>query len=205
LSSNQVLLNRLAVYGGAFDPIHNGHLATVAQLLASGQVDNVVVVPSGDRPDKRIGVSAADRLLMTDRAIAEAFPNDARVAVSDVHTLGTVGYGTIDLVDYFKSLPLTDPYVVIGRELLPDLSQWKESSRLCATAQFIIIDRPGVSPGGLPVGLRASMLRTSYQAGVLVSSSTIRTLLSQGLSCAGLMPQSVIALCKSRGFYGAGR
>ena len=49
MSSEQKAITRIGIYGGAFDPIHNGHLATVAQLLASGQVDQVVVVPSGDR------------------------------------------------------------------------------------------------------------------------------------------------------------
>jgi nicotinate-nucleotide adenylyltransferase len=204
VSSEQKAITRIGIYGGAFDPIHNGHLATIAQLLASGQVDQVVVVPSGDRPDKKVTVSASDRLLMTERAIAEAFPQDSRVSVSDIHVLGTVGYGTIDLVDYFKSIPLTEPYVVIGRELLPDLPQWKESARLCSIARFMIIDRPGAPAAGVPAGLNASVVRASYQAGVLVSSTTIRALLGQGLSCAGLLPQSVIALCKARGFYGAG-
>lgn len=194
---------RLGVYGGAFDPIHNGHLSTIARLLASGQVDQVVIVPSGDRPDKKMEVSAVDRLLMVKRAIAEAFPHDSRVSVSDLHVAGKVGYGTIDLVDYFKNLPLTEPYIVVGRELLADLPRWKESARLCSAAQFLVIDRPGTVTGDIPPGLRAVPLSASYEAGVLVSSSTIRALLSQGLSCAGLLPPSVVTLCKERGLYGA--
>lgn len=205
MSGDQKKMTRLGVYGGAFDPIHNGHLATIAQLLASGQVDQVVVVPSGDRPDKKVTVSAVDRLLMTERAIGEAFPNDARVSVSDLHVSGKVGFGTIDLVDYFKKDPAVETYIVLGRELLADLPKWKESARLCSTAQFIVIERPGALIGAVPSGLRTSMLRSNYQAGVLVSSTTIRELLSQGLSCAGLLPPSVVAICKERGFYGAGK
>lgn len=203
MSSGQPKTTRIAIYGGAFDPIHNGHIVTIGHLLASGQVDQVVVVPSGDRPDKKANVSAADRLFMTRHAISEAFPGEPRISVSDVHALGTVGYGTIDLVDYFKRAPGVEPYVVIGRELLADLSQWKEGARLRSSAQFLVIERPGTSPGPLPAGVRATVLRTLYEAGITVSSTTIRDLLSQGLSCAGLLPQSVIAICKARGFYGA--
>lgn len=203
MSNGQGKTSRLAIYGGAFDPIHNGHLVTIGHLLASGQVDQVVIVPSGDRPDKKANVSAADRLFMTRHVIAEAFPGDPRISVSDIHALGTVGYGTIDLVDYFKRTPGIEPYVVIGRELLADLPQWKESARLRSTAQFLVIERPGTSSGPLPVGIRATVLQTSYEAGINVSSTTIRGLLSQGLSCAGLLPQSVIAICRARGFYGA--
>lgn len=192
---------RLAIYGGAFDPIHNGHLATIAQLLASGQVDSVVVVPSGDRPDKKITVSAADRLKMTQLAIAEAFPGELRVSVSDIHATGKVGYGTIDLVEYFSQQQGTSPYVAIGQELLPDLSLWKEEARLRSMARFIVIPRPGTAMPDLPAGVSASWLNFPYHVGVLVSSSTIRDMLSNGFLCAGLLPPSVIAFCQAQGLY----
>jgi len=194
---------RLALYGGAFDPIHNGHLATIAQLLASGECDKVVVVPSGDRPDKKSAVSAADRLMMTERAIAEAFANDSRVVVSDLHAAGKVGYGTIDLVDHFSKQPDTDVFVVLGQELLPDLPSWKEIERLRAIGRFLVIQRPGTPPCAIPQGLKAAPLTFPYQAGVSVSSTTIRDLLARGLSCAGLLPKSVIEFCREKGLYGA--
>jgi nicotinate-nucleotide adenylyltransferase len=197
--SNQ--LNRLAIYGGAFDPIHNGHLATIAQLLASGQVDSVVVVPSGDRPDKNVTVSAADRLKMTRLAIEEQFPNDPRVAVSDIHATGKVGYATIDLVDHFIKQPHTSPYVVLGHELLKDLPMWKEEARLRSVARFLVIRRPGVVVTELPHDISAEWLHAPYEAGVLVSSSGLRELLAKGLSCAGLLPPCVVAFCRSHGLY----
>jgi nicotinate-nucleotide adenylyltransferase len=192
---------RLAIYGGAFDPIHNGHLATIAQLLASGQVDTVVVVPSGDRPDKRSAVSAVDRLQMTRLAVEEAFPGDPRVSVSDLHATGKVGYGTIDLVDHFMKQPEVVPYVVLGHELLVDLPKWKEEARLRSVARFIVIPRPGAVAAELPQGISAVWLRSPYDAGVLVSSTTIREMLGKGLSCAGLLPTSVVRFCRSNGLY----
>ena len=53
---------RLALYGGAFDPIHNGHLATIALILNSGAADEVLVIPSGDRPDKPNTIAAQHRM-----------------------------------------------------------------------------------------------------------------------------------------------
>ena len=197
--------NRLAIYGGAFDPIHNGHLVTIAQLLASGQVDSVVVVPSGDRPDKNITVCAADRLAMTQLAIEEAFPNDLRVSVSDIHATGKVGYGTIDLVEHFLKQADTSPWVVIGQELLGDLAAWKEISRLKSLTSFLVIRRPGTVSPELPQDVTASWLSAPYEGGVLVSSTAIRAMLAQGLSCSGLLPPSVIAFCRSHGLYGTPR
>lgn len=193
---------RVALYGGAFDPVHHGHLATIAGLLASGIVDKVLVIPSGDRPDKKVTLSAAERLAMTKMAVEEAFPGDTRVEVSDVHASQRVGYGTIDLLDYFAADSTTEPFVVIGTELLKDLGSWKEGERLKKTARFIVIARPGVTDE-IPKELHVTPLAFPYEGGVLVSSTTLRELLRKGLSCAGLMPASVIALCKTRGFYGA--
>jgi len=195
---------RVALYGGAFDPIHNGHLATIAALLASNQVDKVIVIPSGDRPDKKVNVRAVDRLEMVRSAVAEAFDKDARVEVSDVHASAKVGYGTIDLVDHFSKDTSLEIFVVIGDELLSDLPSWKESSRLCAQAHFLVVQRPGSSLSALPKGMNATLLHAPYQAGVLVSSTTLRTLIAAGFSCAGLLPPSVVALCRDRGFYSKG-
>lgn len=201
MSETATSKTRIALYGGAFDPIHNGHLATIAALLASNQVDKVIVIPSGDRPDKKVNVSAADRLEMARGAVVEAFPNDNKVEVSDVHALAKVGYGTIDLVDHFSKEPHCEVFVVIGHELLPDLPSWKESARLCAQARFLVVNRPGSSLSALPKGINATLLNAPYQAGVLVSSTTLRTLIAAGFSCAGLLPPSVVAFCRSRGFY----
>lgn len=192
---------RIALYGGAFNPIHNGHLATIGLLLASQEFDKVVVVPSGDRPDKKIRVSAADRLQMTEIAVSEAFPGESRVEVSDLHARGRVGYGTVDLVEYFRAQACTECCVVIGHELLPDIPSWKESERLCSIAHFLVIHRPGSPITELPAGITGTLFQPAYSAGVLISSSTIRGLMAQGLSCAGLLPPSVIAFCRERGLY----
>ena len=59
----------MALYGGAFDPFHNGHLATISLLLSSGLVDEVVVVPCGDRPEKPGTSPAVHRLAMAKLAV----------------------------------------------------------------------------------------------------------------------------------------
>ena len=191
---------RVAIYGGAFDPIHNGHLATIAALLEGGEIDSVVVVPSGDRPDKSIAVDGATRLEMVRRAIRDAFGTDPRVEVSDLHVAGRVGYSTIDLIDHFLKSGV-EPFVVIGHELLADLPRWREPERLKVIARFIIIRRPGVKDEQIPHGVRGHFLKVPYEAGVAISSTTLRQMLKEGRSCAGLVPQVVLNLCRERALY----
>ena len=75
---------RLALYGGAFDPIHNGHLATIALILNSGAADEVLVIPSGDRPDKPNTIAAQHRvepLALTQRLRSPIFRPAARLVL----------------------------------------------------------------------------------------------------------------------------
>jgi nicotinate-nucleotide adenylyltransferase len=190
-----------ALYGGAFDPFHNGHLATIALLLNSGVVHEVTVIPSGDRPDKRSSAPGIHRLAMARLAIEESFAGDSRVSVSDLHVTGKVGYGTIDLVNHYARGGNGNLVVVIGQELLEDLPQWKESTLLQASAKFLVIRRPGVASVELPQGWDITVLSPSYEDGVVVSSSSLRDLLRNRSSCAGLMPPSVIRYCVQHGLY----
>lgn len=197
----QTRRQRVALYGGAFDPMHNGHISTIAALLSSSLVDKVLVIPSGDRPDKAANASAAERLEMVKLGVGEFFSDEARVSVSDLHVAKRVGFGTIDLLDYFKKEGTIEPLVVVGRELLKELSAWKEVERLKREGRFLVIQRPGFESVEIPKDVSATVLTTSHAVGVNVSSTTLRAMLAQGACCAGLMPSSVIAFCKERGLY----
>jgi len=190
-----------AIYGGSFDPLHNGHLATIAQLLNSSRVDEVVVVPSGDRPDKSSRASGEHRIAMVLLGVSEAFAGDARVTVSDLHVSKRVGFGTIDLVDFYRADPTREVLVVIGHELGADLVQWKESDRLRLEADFLLVSRPGYSVPAVPDGWNINTLASSYEGEVLVSSTSLRKLLQEEHSCAGLMPACVIEYCRAHKLY----
>ncbi|MGA8041301.1 MAG: adenylyltransferase/cytidyltransferase family protein, partial [Terracidiphilus sp.] len=61
---------RIAFFGGSFDPPHNGHLAVARAALQALQLDKVLFAPVGTQPLKPHGASAgfADRLAMTQLA-----------------------------------------------------------------------------------------------------------------------------------------
>ena len=197
-------VERVAVLGGAFDPFHNGHIAAIQHLLRSGKIDTVLVVPSGDRPDKP-GVSPAlDRLEMTRRGVGAVFAGDPRVDVSDIQVSGRVGYGTIDLVRYFETLSSKEPYFVIGQELLNDLAAWKESEELRKRARFLVLQRPGVDKDEVARGWTVEYLKPFGASGIELSSTELRERLRSGSSCEDSMPKSVLAYCRERKLYHVG-
>ena len=94
---------RIGLYGGSFDPIHNGHLSIVRGALRSGAVDLVMVIPTVRNPFKRGKVlSAAPYRYYMVKETIEAEISDPRVIVSDVefyiegisYTVNTLRYLT---------------------------------------------------------------------------------------------------------------
>jgi nicotinate-nucleotide adenylyltransferase len=195
------LQKRVAVFGGAFDPFHNGHGAAIRLLLSTPGISYVLVVPSGERPDKR-GVSrAAERLEMTKLGVQAVFGNDPRVVVSDVQSTGAVGFATIDLVTYLRRTCSEQIAVVVGHELLKDLAVWHRADELQRMAHFLVLARPGEAQSAPPPGWQVEFLPPFDGQGVNISSTTLRAHLAAGDPCEGLLPDVVRDYCRSRKLY----
>lgn len=191
----------IAVFGGAFDPFHNGHIAAIKLLLSVPRIDRVLVVPSGDRPDKH-GVSPAiDRFEMTRRGVEAELPQEPRVSVTDVQSRGAVGFATIDLVTYVRNQFGMEAGVVIGHELLKDLPTWHRAEELKQVAQFLVFERPGVGIEEPPPGWSVEFLSQFGDNGVQVSSTELRARLAAGERCEGLLPDVVRDYCTKKGLY----
>lgn len=197
-------VEKVAVLGGAFDPFHYGHVAAIRHLLRSGKIDTVLVVPSGDRPDKPQVSSALDRLEMTRRGVRAEFAGDPRVEVSDIQVSGQVGYGTIDLVRYFETLSVKEPYFVIGQELLQDLPTWKDSAELQKKARFLVLQRPGAGDAEAARNWDVTYLEPFGACGIELSSTELRERLRAGIACDESMPKAVLMYCRERKLYCVG-
>lgn len=191
-----------AILGGAFDPFHNGHVAAIAHLLRDSRITRVLVVPSGDRPDKQGGSNALHRLEMARRGVAESFAGEARVEVCDLQARGVVGYATIDLIEHLQSEEKAPLLFVIGQELVADLPQWKDPERLRVQVEFLVLQRPGTQGATqqLP-GWRLRVAAPFGADGVSVSSTELRDRIARGMPCQGLLPGSVLRYCEENKLY----
>ena len=162
------LARRVGIYGGTFDPIHKGHLHLIRQLLESGSVDEVIVIPAGNpwmREDAP-RASAQDRLAMVKLAIVE-FPAEiqAKVSVSELEVNRVGASYTIDTV---KELQQARPglrwSLIIGSDVRAGLEKWHRSEELQTLVEVLTIarDGEGLNIDALPVS--ATQIRASIQA-----------------------------------------
>ena len=137
-------MKKIALFGGAFNPPHNGHVE-MAQLLAM-EFDEVVVMPSGPRREKPSAdmVDPVYLAAMCDMAFGD-IPK-VRVDLSDLERDDFTR--THALIKRFSKEG--EVWVVIGSDLLQpkdgarsEIHTWRKGDTLWNTARFAIIERPG--------------------------------------------------------------
>ena len=130
----------ICLFGGTFDPIHNGHIQIASLAMESLQLDKVIFLPCHKSPhklDKKSATSEA-RLEMCELAIT-TLPW-AEVSDYEVKKAGT-SY-SYETASYFKELyPDSTLYWLMGTDQWNSLSKWKHPEILASKVTFIICQR----------------------------------------------------------------
>jgi nicotinate-nucleotide adenylyltransferase len=135
---------RLGIFGGTFDPIHNGHLLIAEEFREQLQLDRVLFLPAGQPPHK-IGRPISPihhRLAMLHLAIRgePAFG----VSYVDVQRSGPC-YTADSLAILRAQYPGDELFFLMGEDSLADLPNWHDPNRIAAQAILAVALRPGVT------------------------------------------------------------
>jgi nicotinate-nucleotide adenylyltransferase len=142
---------RVAFFGGSFDPPHMGHLAVAHAAVAALSLDSVLFAPVGAQPLKPSGSSGRfeDRVEMTRLAIEgeRAF----RLSLVDApRPGGKPNYTLESLLAVKKELPQDCRlYCLIGGDSFGGLQQWFRAAEIPFIAPLIVASRPGQPLGDL--------------------------------------------------------
>ncbi len=132
---------KICIYGGAFDPVHLGHLYIADKTYEELQLDRIVFVPGGIPPWKNTYFKTQDRIKMLSMAISD----NQRFGLDpfEVQNEGEVSY-SYDTVEYFrKKYPGDEFYFLIGSDALATLDKWHRIEELSAMITFIAVEREG--------------------------------------------------------------
>jgi nicotinate-nucleotide adenylyltransferase len=133
---------RIAILGGTFDPIHNGHLAAAQSVAEIFQVDEVHFVPAFVPPHKQSHrmTSAFHRFAMV--ALATVPFDRFRTSTIEVDALEK--RYTVETLEAMKhSYPTAELLLVIGTDMYREIETWKNFRRLFDLAHLVIVNRPG--------------------------------------------------------------
>lgn len=136
---------RIGIYGGTFDPIHNGHMAIASEVCWRLQLDEVLFVVAGQQPLKQQGhqASAEQRLAMVELACAD----EARFRVSSLELQRPPPSYSFDTITELRQQygPQADLWFVMGVDALAELHRWYKAKELIQLVRLAVVERPKAS------------------------------------------------------------
>ena len=133
---------RVALLGGTFDPIHNGHLAAARSVSSTFRTDAVHFVPAYSAPHKQAheAISAFHRVAMVALAISPF--DEFRVSTMEVDAMEK--RYTVDTLEAMrKETPAGEFLFILGTDMYQDVETWKNYRALFTLAHLAVVHRPG--------------------------------------------------------------
>ena len=197
---------RIALFGGSFDPPHNGHIAIAKAAADKFELERVLFAPVAHQPLKHdIGAAPfADRVAMVELACKA----DLRFFASEVdgpRLDGGPNYTVTTLRTLRERMPQAELFNLVGADSFLSLREWFDPEGLLDVAEWIVVSRPGYSLDDIS-NLRLSrrqrervhLLETVEED---VSATELRERLERGDSCSDLLTPSVGAYIEAHRLY----
>lgn len=205
---------RVLLYGGTFDPPHNGHLNNLRAAAARVRPDLAVVMPAGVPPHKTASATpAALRLEMC--ACFQALAAGPRPAVPRLEVSGwEIGqaaagrrnYTVLTLEMLAQAYPGARLYLTVGSDMLLSFERWYRWQDILRLAHAVVVSREIGDDPALhrkakeldPSGSRILFARTEA---LPMASSELRRRLAQGDGCGNALPAAVRRVIAREGLY----
>ena len=179
---------KIGLFGGSFNPIHNGHINLAVSVKNELKLDKVIFIPSGTAPHKSSNeyASAEDRLKMCRLALEDYDDFE----ISDYELCRQGKSYTVYTVRHFKQLYPNDELVLmVGSDMLLTFDQWYEYREILGKVTLAAISRCGTDLNQLykmseKLSLFGKTIVVNASA-VTISSTKIRKMIknNEDISC----------------------
>jgi len=204
------MAERIIIFGGTFDPIHNGHLITARYVAEAVGGGSVLLVPTAANPLKAgIPESPEHRLAM----LRAATSGDDLFAIDDFELYREPPSFTIDTIRYFQGKGMTNLAMIIGADMLCDLPKWRAIDELLHSVQLLIASRPPENQDDVRESIQAlagklskkqiaSLVESVIATPMIdISSTEIRRRVAAGESIKDMTPKPVQEYIMVHGLY----
>jgi len=198
---------RFGLFGGSFNPIHNGHLHLVRAVREALQLDCVVLMPAGKAPHKSSAAYAPAEHRLNMCRLAAGTDSWIRVSDFEIRKQGK-SYTVETLRALTADYPDIDWTLMIGSDMLLTFDKWFMWQEILRMAGICAVSREA---GDLPELFRkAETLQDSVPFAEIrvlrvkpfpVSSSEIREKLRNGADCSCFLSENVVQYIQANHLY----
>ncbi len=195
---------KIGIFGGAFNPVHNGHLNIADAFYEDLKLDKMLLIPTANPPHK----SGAGLLSGDDRI------NMLRLAIENKpYEISTIEFERNDksytyntLLELKRLYPEADLFLIIGADQIINFEKWYRYSdildmvTLCASARESEEEKQIIIKSAQRLGIQ-DRFYMSGRAVLRVSSSEIRYKIKNGSDVSKLLPKKVFDYISEKGLY----
>jgi nicotinate-nucleotide adenylyltransferase len=125
---------RVGIFGGSFDPPHEGHLAIAKAAKLQAHLDKVIFIPAARNPLKETSPVTQDRI----RLLKELTKKEASFEVSDREIKKPPPSYTIDTILELKK-DGSDLFLIIGADVASRFTEWKNYKEIISSVNKILV------------------------------------------------------------------
>ena len=189
-------IQKIAIVGGTFDPIHLGHLKIISEIAK--KFAKVIVIPTGEpwlKAAKPIA-TGEQRVAMAQTAVNSLnLADQVQVSAIEVKRPGP-SYAIDTVNELSKVYPEASFTLVLGSDAAQNLHKWHRSDELQKLVEVLVVKRVSVEPSQFPeIQIDAPD----------ISSTVIRDKVAHSQEIAELVPPTIATFIKEHHLYGSQR
>lgn len=201
---------KILLYGGSFDPPHNGHLNNLRAAIRRVHPDKVVVMPAGLSPFKQqTAAPAALRLEMCScfRELGQAVPQVEicgwEIAQAEA---GNRNYTVLTVEMLARKYPDAQLYLGIGSDMLLSFGAWHRWQDILRLAHLVVVSRnigddPALHAKARQLDPAGGRILFAPVEALPMASSGLRARLAAGDPCEAELPEAVRAVIRRENLY----
>ena len=195
-------MSRVGVFGGTFDPVHNGHLIMAQEAVTRLNLDRMLFM-AANRPYHKRAPDLADvehRVAM----LRLATRGNKRFEVSRLEADRDGPSYTVTTLEALKSTLRADLFFLMGQDSLEEFNRWMRPDRILELARLVVVPRGDDDVASLPPSLRRRVVYVKPPR-IGICSTEIRRRLRRGLPVRYWTPDLVLNYLTRHGLYGTGK
>ena len=194
---------KIAIFGGAFNPVHLGHVNLARQYIEILKLDRLLIIPTYDPPHRKNDlISVSDRINM----LNIAFGGVKNVEISDIearlkgksYTFNTIG-------EIKKQYPDAELFLIVGEDQFLAFDKWYKFEEILTEVTVCTAQRNENKTALMHRFAKETLGTKNYFIAnfdpVVVSSSEIREKLKNGENVDTLISKDVLEYIKKHELY----